>query len=66
MMYAIFHETAYEGGWLEWFNTAEELRDRLDQLREAGTSVDDFRVLEVAREMDYADVIARLDRDLGG
>lgn len=66
MMYAIFHETAYEGGWLEWFDTADLLRDRLDQLREAGSSVDDFRVLEVAREMDYADVIARLDRDLGG
>ena len=66
MSYAIFHETAYEGGWLEWFDTLEEVKGRLDQLREAGASVDDRRVLEVARELDYADVIDLLGRDRGG
>ena len=66
MMYAIFHDTAYQGGWLEWFHTADELKIRLDQLHEAGTSVDDRRVLEVAREMDSADVIDLVSPDNGG
>ena len=63
MSYAIFHDSAYEGGWPEWFDTPAELKTRLDQLREAGASVDNLRVLEVARELDYADVIDLLGRD---
>lgn len=64
MTYAIFHEVGYEGGWLEWFDTLEEVRDRIDQLRadNPGDAMD-FRVLEVSRELDYDDVVELVAQD---